>query len=138
MGQRMRRAGNGLLWVLTGFETLGFGAAGLGKILGKSWPRLFTGWGYAPWFCYLIGAVEITGAVFLLFPRFTSYAALLLMLVMVGAEYTLLTHPGSLGRFAPLGHMLVFAILARGRWGRRVRGLQMPDGDVHLGSAGTT
>ena len=121
MGQRMQRAGNVVLWLLTAFETLGFGAAGLEKFLGKRWQTLFAGWGYAPWFCYLIGAVEITGAVMLIFPRLTSYAAILLITVMLGAQYTLLTHPSSLGRVAPLGHMVVFAILARGRWGRRAR-----------------
>ena len=121
MGQRMQRAGKVLLWLLVVFETLGFGAAGLEKFLGRRWQTLFAGWGYAPWFCYLIGGVEITGAVLLIFPRFTAYAAILLILVMLGAEYTLLTHPSPLGHVAPLVHLAIFAILACGRWDRRAR-----------------
>ena len=50
------------------------------------------------WFRYTIGVVETVGGVLLLVPRLTTYAAALLMTVMVGAFVTRLGEgrPGDL------------------------------------------
>ena len=47
--------------------------------------RGFAHFGYAPWFMYAIGAVELLGGLALLLRRFAAPAALLLTAVMAGA-----------------------------------------------------
>jgi uncharacterized membrane protein YphA (DoxX/SURF4 family) len=55
------------------------------------WTGLFEHWGYPPSFRIIIGTVEVTAGVALLIPRFTTYAAMALIIVMVGAAGSLAT-----------------------------------------------
>jgi uncharacterized membrane protein YphA (DoxX/SURF4 family) len=55
------------------------------------WTGLFEHWGYPPSFRIIIGTVEVLAGVALLIPRFTTYAAMALIVVMVGAAGSLTT-----------------------------------------------
>ena len=116
------RAVSVLLWILTVFVALGIGAAGVTKFTGATqWRDSFTGWGYPAWFASVIGMAEVTGAIGLLIPRTTVYAAACLMAVMVGALGTLLVHPG--GRMGwgatPLVYIVLLAVVVAIRWRER-------------------
>ena len=122
MHRAIRTSGRVLLWLLTALEAFGLGAPGLAKLVGSGgWQRLFMGWGYPVWFSYVVGAVEVSGALGLLAPRLASYAAMLLGTVMVGALVTLLTHPGSMGWRTPAVHIVLLTALAVARWKGRFR-----------------
>lgn len=48
----------------------------------------FLGWGYSVGFMYLIGILELAGAVMILAPRARFYGASLLSILMIGAAFT--------------------------------------------------
>jgi len=102
-----------VLCLLLAFVFLIFGGA---KLLSK--PALvqeFNQIGLGQWFRYFTGTLEVTGAVCLLVPKFSRWAALLLAAVMAGAiiaHLTVLHSPPSL----PIA-LLVLAALAA--WLRR-------------------
>jgi len=48
----------------------------------------FARWGYPGWFHILIGVAELAGAAILLIPKAAAFAAVGLMILMVGAAYT--------------------------------------------------
>lgn len=52
----------------------------------------FGHWGYPEWFLYVVGAVEVIGAIGLLVPRLAVFAVVLLGGTMVGASLTHLVH----------------------------------------------
>jgi uncharacterized membrane protein YphA (DoxX/SURF4 family) len=52
------------------------------------WTSAFERWGYPVWFRYTIGVLETAGGVLLFVPRFATYAAGLLIVIMVGAFVT--------------------------------------------------
>lgn len=109
------------LWLLTVLEVLGMGLVGVAKFTGTTWVTMFEGWGYPTWFTYVIGAGEAGGAVLLLVPRLASYAALMLMVIMLGALYTVLTKDNQLGAAGPFVHLGVLSVIAWARWSRRWR-----------------
>lgn len=74
-------------WVLVLLLALAYGMAGLGKLSGAAVEQ-FAGWGYAPWFATLIGALELAGAIGLLIPKTTKAAIAGLTVIMLGAAYT--------------------------------------------------
>ena len=78
-----------LLWALQILLALLFLAAGSGKFLGSEvWQQKFLDWGYPNNFYLVIGAVETIAAILLLIPKFTRYAVMLLVVVMLGAAMT--------------------------------------------------
>ena len=78
-----------LLWVLQIILALLFLAAGSGKFLGgEVWQQKFHDWGFPNNFYLIIGAVETIAAIFLLIPKFTKYAAMFLVVIMLGAAMT--------------------------------------------------
>jgi hypothetical protein len=107
------------LWVLQVLLALFFlvGAAGP-KLVGERYAvEIFTEIGAGQWFRYLIGALELAGAIALLIPRLAGLAAICFVGLMVGAVITqvfildsvlLAVTPGVLG--------VVFAVIAWGRW----------------------
>ncbi len=107
------------LWVLIVLEWVAMGAAGLSKFQGDAWIQMFEGWGYAGWFALLIGGAEVTLATLLLIPRLTSYVAVPLIVIMVGAIYTVLTNESQTGPGMPAIHITVLAILMWARWSKR-------------------
>ncbi len=86
------------LWALTLLMVLMFFMVGLDKFTSHGWIERFANWGYPDNFLYVIGVLEMLGAVGLLIPRLAGYAAGGLIVIMIGATITHLVHgefPGS-------------------------------------------
>jgi putative oxidoreductase len=113
------RALNIGLWVLQGLLAIGFTMSGVSKLVGvESTVQLFDDIGIGQWFRYVVGALEVAGAVGLLIPRLAGLAALGLVGVMAGAAVTdaFIVEDGN--PTAPLVLLVLSAIVA---WGRRDR-----------------
>jgi putative oxidoreductase len=107
---------NVALWVLQALLAVQFAAGGLAKLAGApELVELFASIGAGQWLRYVVGALEVAGAVGLLVPRLTRLAALGLATLMVGATVTNLfvIHERP---WLPVGLLLVAAVIA---WGRR-------------------
>ena len=98
------------LWLLTVLETLTMGLAGAAKFMGDTWPEMFAAWGYPIWFTYVVGVLEIVGALLLLVPRAAVYAAGSLMVIMLGALVTELRQP-QVGWLMPVVHLAVLSAI---------------------------
>jgi putative oxidoreductase len=110
------RAVNLALWVLQALLAVQFAAGGLAKLAGApELVELFATIGAGQWLRYVVGALEVAGAVGLLVPRLTRLAALGLATLMVGATVTnlFIIHERP---WLPVGLLLVAAVIA---WGRR-------------------
>jgi uncharacterized membrane protein YphA (DoxX/SURF4 family) len=104
------------LWVLQTALMLMFLAAGGGKFWQPAWPRMFARWGYPDHFYLVIGAIEVVAAMALLVPGTAAPAALTLLVIMIGAGMTHLTHD-EIHRLPQILVMsLMLAIVAYGRW----------------------
>lgn len=119
MLRKSQRVGTWTLWTITVLAAIGMGNAGFGKLFTTGqWDRLFQSWGYPIWFMFLIGCIELFGALALFVRRTAATAAFLLAAVMLGAVGTLITHPGSHffgARPTPMkltGPLVLFALLA--------------------------
>jgi putative oxidoreductase len=87
-----RKSTTVLSWLLRGLVALAFLAAGGSKLIAApAMVAMFAAIGVGQWFRLLTGTLEVAGAIGLLLPRVTIYAALLLMAVMVGAIVAHLT-----------------------------------------------
>jgi len=98
-----------LSWVLA----LVFIAAGVPKIIGVTQAVAgFEHFGYSATFRVLIGLLEVAGGVALLVPAVALYAAMLLIVIMVGAAWTVLRAGDSVAAPIIVGMLLaVFAVL---------------------------
>lgn len=117
-----RRVWHVALWVLQVVTALWFLMAALGKFSGS--PEIvatFHALGFGAWFRYLIGALEVAGAVAMFVPRLTGAAALAFVLLLVGALVVQAFVVGS-GVIMPIPLLILSAVIA---WGRR-------DGTVRL------
>ena len=86
--------------------------AGVTKLIGlPAMVEHFQHWGFPAWFCYVIGVLEILGAVGLLVPRYAAEIASALIMLMIGALFTLLRAGESF--LAPL---LVIVLLGAVTW----------------------
>jgi uncharacterized membrane protein YphA (DoxX/SURF4 family) len=107
-------------WLLQILVGVAFVPIGLAKFSHPMWINGFERWGYAPWFRILIGVVEAGCGVMLLVPRLTSYAAVTLAAVMIGAMWThAMAHQPW---WRPLPHFLLLTLLATLRWRSRWKG----------------
>jgi putative oxidoreductase len=66
--------------------------AGGAKFVSPAWPRMFARWGYPEHFHLLVGVVEVVAGLALLVPRSAPHAALVLIVVMIGAGLTHILH----------------------------------------------
>ena len=105
-----RRAIVALLWLLTIWETLTMGLSGAAKFMGDTWQQMFAAWGYPVWFSYVVGVLEIAGALLLLIPRAATYAATGLIVIMVGALVTEIIQ-SQLGVFMPALHITLLSAI---------------------------
>lgn len=87
----------------------------------------FTHFGYALWFMYAIGALELAGGLLLLSSRTATVGALLMLPVMVGAGWSHLAVGD--GVAATLPALVLFALLGAVAWSGRDRVL--PAGAPH-------
>ncbi len=96
------------LWALTLLLVLMFFMVGLDKFTSHGWMERFANWGYPDNFLYVIGVLEMLGAVGLLIPRLAGYAAGGLIVLMIGATITHLVH----GEFpGPVIHLVLLSIV---------------------------
>ena len=106
-----------LLWVLSVLMTLAMAVVGLPKVLGVSpWPEYFATWGYAEWFRVIIGTLQVAGGLALLVPRVARYGAGMLIVIMLGAEVTELTHDVGFGPVVPLVYVGILSLILLFRW----------------------
>jgi putative oxidoreductase len=110
------RALNVMLWVLQVLLALQFAMAGLAKVGGDpAMVEMFATIGIGQWFRYLVGALELAGAVGVLIPRLSGLAALGLVCLMAGATATNVFILGA-NPLLPIGLLLVSALVVWGRW----------------------
>lgn len=91
----MRTVKIGLVWALQVFAVAVFVLVGSRKFVDPRWVHDFARWGYPAGFRQVIGVIEVAGGLALLAPPVTSYAALMLMAVMVGAAATQFLYAGN-------------------------------------------
>jgi putative oxidoreductase len=112
------RATNVALWILQAVLAVQFAGGGLLKLTGSpEMVELFAAVGVGQWLRYMVGTLEVAGAVGLLVPRLSGLAALGLAGLMVGATTTNLFVLGE-SPWLPIGLLLASALIA---WGRRSR-----------------
>ena len=91
----MIRLPRAAVWALAIFLALAFIRAGVSKLAGGEavrWAGRFAQWGYPSKAHYVVGVLELLGAVGLLIPRCRRAAAALLVILMVGALCTHTVH----------------------------------------------
>ncbi len=120
-GNTQGKLGKILLWVVTiAFSATMFVAGATKFVSPETWLAMFEDWGYPPQLSYLIGALEMAGAGTTLVPRFATYGAALVAVMMVVAAGTLITHPGEMGPTVPIVNVVAFSAIAvaraRDRW----------------------
>jgi putative oxidoreductase len=106
------------LWVLQVVLAIMFAMAGFAKVgSDQAMVQMFATIGIGQWFRYLLGALEIAGALGVLVPRLSGLAALGLLCLMAGATLTnvFVLHTSPL---VPIVLMVVSALVAWGRWPR--------------------
>lgn len=116
----LRRARAAGLWGVQIVLAVMFAAAGLLKITGDTqMTDMFAEIGAGQWLRYLVGVLEIAGAVGLLIPRLAVPAALGLVALMVGATVTnvAILH---ISPVAPIVFLLLAGLVAAGRRQRPV------------------
>ncbi len=116
------RAVNKTLWVVQVLLAAFFLLAAAGpKLLGEQLAvEMFGQIGAGQWLRYLVGTLELAGAIGLLIPRLAGLAALGLTGLMVGAVLTQLLVLGSVGMaLTPAFLCVVFGLVAWGRWSQR-------------------
>ena len=110
------------VWLLQALAAFAMTGSGIQKFTSPAWERMFRVWGYPDHFYLVIGVVETVCGLALLVPKLAAPAALSLMVVMVGAAITQMTHGrngvGELVFFTVLG---VVAFLRRSYWLRNSR-----------------
>lgn len=110
------RARTTALWFLTGILALIFIFAGGSKLMGHEMEvDHFERWGYTTQFLYLVGFVELAGAILLLWPRAAWIGGGLLAGDMVGAVVTHIRFAEWVMMFvaATLGILAVFVAYVR-------------------------
>src|ERR687894_226223 len=105
---------NVALWALQILLALQFAMAGLAKVFGDpAMVEMFATIGIGQWFRYVVGTLELAGAVGVLIPRLSRLAALGLVCLMAGATVTNLIVLGA-SPLLPIGVLLASAVVA---WG---------------------
>jgi uncharacterized membrane protein YphA (DoxX/SURF4 family) len=104
----------GGVWLLQALMAVAMTGSGIQKFTSPAWERMFRVWGYPDHFYVVIGIVETLGGLALLVPRLATPAALGLMVVMVGAAVTRMTH----GR-SGVGELVFFSVLGVIAFARR-------------------
>ena len=113
---RRVRPGVVVLWVTQVVLAAMFVMASLPKLTGDPvMVELFDAVGAGQWLRYVVGVLELAGAIGLLVPRLCGLAALGLTMLLVGATLTNIVALGA-SPAIPLGYLLVAAVIA---WFRR-------------------
>jgi uncharacterized membrane protein YphA (DoxX/SURF4 family) len=105
-------------WLLavTALVALTFAVTGSSKLADVApSPENFARWGYSMTFMHVIGAVEIAGAVGLLLPRLSPFAALGLIATMIGAARTGIVYGEPFHIVVPVVLIALLALIVYGR-----------------------
>lgn len=100
-------------WLVRILIAAAFTAASLGKL--TSSPGVldrFATYGFPSGFHFIIGAMELVGAILILVPRTMRYAILMLSVIVIGAAITHLIHDPLIQLLRPL----VFGLFLAGAW----------------------
>jgi len=100
-------------WLVRILIALAFTAASLGKL--TSSPGVldrFVTYGFPGGFHFIVGAVELVGAILLLVPKTRRYAIIMLSVIVIGATVTHLVHDPLIQLLRPL----VFALFLAAAW----------------------
>lgn len=100
-----------LVWIAILLELVTLGGAGVAKFGSQTWQEMFVEFGYPGWGAFVIGALEIGGALALLFARTRARSAMLLMAIMAGALFTVLTNESQLGVVQPVIHLAALGFI---------------------------
>ena len=107
------------VWLLQSLMAVAMTGSGVQKFTSPAWERMFRVWGYPDHFYAVIGIVETVCGLALLVPKLATPAALALMVVMLGAAITRLTHVGSgVGELVFFSVLGVIAFARRSHWVR--------------------
>jgi putative oxidoreductase len=114
---RQQAPWNRTLWGAQIVLALFFASAAAPKLLSeKHTVEMFGQIGAGQWFRYLVGILELSGAIGLVIPRLSGLAATGLAGVMVGATITqVVILDSAIGAVVPVVLIVVFALVARGR-----------------------
>src|SRR4051794_5078431 len=103
-------------WVARAFLALVFLGAGVSKLAGEpAMVTMFDQIGAGHWLRYLVGTLELAGAIGILVPRLSALAATGLVLLMVGATLTNLVVL-YVAPWLTLTLLVVAAFVARAGW----------------------
>jgi uncharacterized membrane protein YphA (DoxX/SURF4 family) len=98
--------------VLTALLSLTFFTTGASKLANvKPSPENFTRWGLSMTFMHVIGVIEVSCAIGLLFPRAAPFAALALFATMIGALRTGIVFGEALHIVVPTLLLVLLALL---------------------------
>ena len=106
------RVKNVIAWITQILLAVLYVLAASGKLMSRpQWIELFRKWGFPNRFYLIVGALELLGAVGLLIPRLTRYAAFGLIALMMGAAATHLINGEGLQVLRPLIFILFLALI---------------------------
>ncbi|WP_223789175.1 DoxX family protein [Marinicella meishanensis] len=108
---------NASIWVISALVAALFLLSAIPKFFDPGWVSRFARWGYTEGFLYLIAVLETLGAIGLLWPKWSAYAAVGLIGIMLGAMYTHLTHDQ--GIVWNLMYVVLLLLIAWHRWPQR-------------------
>ena len=101
-----------IAWGLQIFLAVAYLLAASGKLLSRSQViEMFSAWGFPDRFYFVIGVFEIFGAIGLLIPRTSSYAATGLIILMIGAVLTHLVNGEGWQALRPIVFILLLAVV---------------------------
>lgn len=99
-------------WVILVITALFFVMAGSQKLMGsEEMVTLFQDLGYFQWFMIAVGLLEVVGAILLLIPRTTQYAAIALGILMIGAIISELQLGNTFKAIMPGQWLIVFILI---------------------------
>ncbi len=104
---------NTTTWALSVLIAAMFLLSGIPKFFDPGWISRFAKWGYSAEFLYLIAVLECLGAIGLLIPKLSFYAAIGLIIIMIGAMYTHLSHDESIVANLVYIALLAFIVIMR-------------------------
>ena len=109
-----------MLWIVTVLVAATMALAGQAKFTRpEMWTGLFEDWGYPVGFSLVIGGAEFVGALLLTVPRFATYAAAGLAIIMMGALATVIMNSSSLGVGSPIAYIVLLSVIGAARWRSR-------------------
>ena len=109
---------NTTTWAFSVLIAAMFLLSGIPKFFDPGWVSRFAKWSYSVEFLYLIAVLECLGAIGILIPKLSFYAAIGLIIIMIGAMYTHLSHDQSI--IANLIYIVLLLFIAMMRRQQRI------------------